>query len=103
MCSDGCEPLNFKRTMKTKPTISEKQILSLLIYQESFHYIQEETGLGFGPIRDDLINLINHRFIEVYNSEQDTSPTTFYDSDRINEFYFKATKTGLRTIQRYAI
>jgi len=88
---------------KIKPTLSERQILDLLIYRESFRYIQSETGLSFGAIRDDLMNLINHGFIEVYETENDFQSATVYDTDRIDLFYFKATKTGLKTIQRYAI
>ena len=41
-----------------KLTDSEKSILRELIFPEPFEHIQEETGLGFGTIRDDLIKLI---------------------------------------------
>ncbi len=90
-------------TMTRKHTLSEKHILSLLIYPESFSYIQSETGLSYGAVRDDLMNLINHGYIAVYKNEKNPVPASFYDTDRIEEFHFRATKTGLKTIQRYAI
>jgi len=89
--------------MITKHTLSEKQILSLLIYPESFSYIRSETGLTYGAVRDDLMNLINHGYIQVYQGELNPVPASFYDTDRIEDYHFKATKTGLKTIQRYAI
>jgi len=87
---------------KEKLTQSEKSILRELIFPESFHHIQEETALPYGAIRDDLIKMINHGYIEVYDAEA-SAPSAFYDSDNIKEFSFKATKTGLKQIQHYAV
>lgn len=88
---------------KVKLTNSEKSILRELIFVESFEHIQEETGLTFGAIRDDLIKLINHGFIEVFKEDLTTSVSPFYDSDNIDRFSFKATSRGLKSIQDYAI
>jgi hypothetical protein len=89
--------------VKIKLTDSEKSILRELIFPEPFEHIQEETGLGFGTIRDDLIKLINHGFIEVYEKYSSSSVSPFYDSDNIDQFSFKATSRGLKSIQDYAI
>ncbi len=86
-----------------KLTESEKSILRELIFPESFGHIQEETNLTYGAIRDDLIKLINHGFIEVYEEGLTTSVSPFYDSDNIDQFFFKATKRGLKSIQTHAI
>ena len=88
---------------KIKLTNSEKSILRELIFPESFDHIQEETGLSYGAIRDDLIKLINHGYIEVYEQDLITSVSPFYDSDKIEQFSYKATKQGLKSIQNYAI
>ncbi len=88
---------------KNKLTTSEISILRELIYPETFLHIQEETGLSYGAIRDDLINLISHGFIEVYDADATTSISPFYDSDQIENFSFKATKRGLKQIQNHAI
>ena len=88
---------------KSKLTPSENSILGELIYPESFAHIREETGLSYGAIRDDLIGLINHRFVEVFDNEASLSPTPFYDADNIEQFYFKATKLGLKKLQNHAI
>lgn len=87
---------------KIKLTESEKFILRELIFPEPFEHIQEETGLGFGTIRDDLIKLINHGFIEVYEKNSGSGISPFYDSDNIDQFSFMATKRGLKSIQNYA-
>lgn len=88
---------------KVKLTNSEKSILRELIFAEPFEHIQDETGLTFGAIRDDLIKLINHGFIEVFEKNTSRSVSPFYDSDNIDQFSFKATSRGLKSIQDYAI
>ena len=90
---------------KTKLTQSELSILRVLIFDEEFSLIQNETGLTSGAIRDDLIKLINHGYIEVYDNRAGYSsiPSAFYDSDHIDQFRFKATKLGLKSIQHHAI
>jgi hypothetical protein len=90
---------------KTKLTPSELSILRVLIFAEDFSLIQSETGLSFGAIRDDLIKLINHGYIEVYDDHVGyaSAPSPFYDSDNIDHFRFKATKLGLKSIQHHAI
>lgn len=90
---------------KTKLTPSELSILRVLIFPEDFELIQTETGLNFGSIRDDLMRLINQGYVEVYDDydEFSTVPSAFYDSDHIDQFRFKATKLGLKSIQHHAI
>lgn len=85
---------------KRKITASERQILTRLIYPESYGVILEETGLQSGELRDDLINLISFGYIEAY--EQDESHialTHFYDTDNLQDFTFRATKKGLSQIK----
>lgn len=88
---------------KIKLTDSERSILRELIFPESFDHLLTETGLSYGAIRDDLITLINLGFIEVYEDRTCNRVTPFYDSDQIDDFYYKATKRGLKSIQNYAI
>lgn len=88
---------------KMKLTPSETAILRALIFPEEFSHIQEETKLSFGAVRDDLIKLINHGFIEVFDESSGPAPTAFYDSDNIEQFSFKATRMGLKRIQNHAI
>jgi hypothetical protein len=88
---------------KQKLTPSETAILRELIFAERFDHIQSETGLTFGAIRDDLMKLINHGYIEVYDEDRGPDPSAFYDSDNIDRFSFKATKLGLKRIQNHAI
>ena len=83
---------------------SEKQILQRLIFPEPYEVIQEETGLSAGALRDDLINLISYRYIEVMNPEnlEQQEGTSFYDADNLHHFSFRATKTGLKQIREIA-
>ncbi|HCD51404.1 MAG TPA: hypothetical protein DEQ34_03085 [Balneolaceae bacterium] len=79
---------------------SEKQILDRLIFPEPYEVIQDETGFASGALRDDLINLINYRLIEVMNTDGDAHSSAFsYDSDNLQQFTFRATKTGLKKIR----
>jgi hypothetical protein len=82
---------------------SEKQILARLIFPEPYEVILEETGLPTGAIRDDLINLINYRLVEVINTDT-ASPVgaSYYDSDNLQNFTYRATKTGLKLIRETA-
>lgn len=86
-----------------KLTPSEKAILRELIFQEPFEHLLSETGYTYGTLRDDLITLINHRLVEVFDKNRGMSASAFYDSDNIERFLFKATKTGLKRIQNHAI
>lgn len=88
---------------KDKLTPSENAILRELIFPEPFSHIEDETGLSYGAIRDDLIKLINHGYIEVFDPATLISVSPFYDSDNIRQFSFKATKIGLKRIQHHAI
>jgi hypothetical protein len=82
---------------------SEKKVLARLIFPESYEVLLDETGLPAGALRDDLINLINYRLVEVMNLEQDMADSTsFYDADNLQDFSFRATKTGLKQIRELA-
>jgi len=86
--------------IKHKISISERRVLQRLIFPESFQVIQEETGLLYGELRDDLINLLNFGFVEAYEDEgTKIALTTFYDSDNLQDFTFRATKRGLSAIK----
>lgn len=82
---------------------SERIIIRELIFPESFSHLIDETGYTFGMIRDDLINLINHGYIEVYSADGLQALSPFYDSDNIDQYSFQATKSGLKTMQNHAV
>jgi hypothetical protein len=82
-----------------KITSSELSILGNLIFPESFGKIMEETGLPYGELRDDLINLLNFGFVEAYaNNDRRITTTGFYDADNLQDFNFRATSKGLSVI-----
>jgi hypothetical protein len=86
-----------------KITKSERAVIERLIFPESFEIIQEETNMQYGELRDDLMNLVNSRLVEVVNTEaNDDSKMAFYDSDNIKQFSFRATKTGLKSLNQSA-
>lgn len=85
---------------KHKISISERKVLERLIFPEQFSIIREETGLQYGELRDDLINLLNFGFVEAYEQNKDKiSLTNFYDSDNLHDFTFRVTKKGLSAIK----
>ena len=78
-------------------------MLKCLIFPEPYEVILEETGSNIGALRDDLINLINYRLIEVINYDKlEEEGTSFYDADNLHQFSFRATKTGLKHIREIA-
>jgi len=82
-----------------KITSSEHSILDQLVFPESFAKIMEETGLPYGELRDDLINLLNFGFIEAFeDDERRVTPSGFYDADNLQDFTFRATSKGLSAI-----
>ncbi|CAN5234856.1 hypothetical protein BH23BAC3_BH23BAC3_07080 [soil metagenome] len=96
-------PPAILQTMARKISKSEQSILRELIFIEPFSHLLEETGISYGALRDDLINLINHGYIEVFSMDGRQSVSPFYDSDKIDQFSFQATKSGLKSIQNYAV
>lgn len=86
-----------------KLTLSEKHVLSFLIYPETFSQVLDESGMHRGSLRDDLMNLVSHGYVEVYDFEGKNMVSPFYDSDNLQNYSFKATKTGLKAIQGYAV
>ncbi len=86
---------------KYKISDSEHRVLERLIFPESFQNIMEETGLQYGELRDDLINLLSFRFVEAYQGDGNRMAlTSFYDSDNLQDFMFRATKKGLSAIKK---
>lgn len=82
---------------KLYPT--EKQVLQRLIFPEPYDVLLEETGLASGALRDDLINLVNFRLVEVIDLDQAPNSVSFYDSDNLQDLSFRATKKGLKQIR----
>ncbi len=87
---------------KRKISKSERKVLERLIFPERFQVIMEETGHLYGELRDDLINLLSFGFVEAYerNGSQITL-TSFYDSDHLQDFTFRATSKGLTEIKSH--
>ena len=87
---------------KRKITKSERQVLEKLIFPERFQVIMEETGHLYGELRDDLINLLSFGFVEAYErSGSKITLTSFYDSDHLQDFTFRATSKGLSEIKSH--
>ncbi|MEO9886104.1 MAG: hypothetical protein ABJR05_06025 [Balneola sp.] len=87
-----------------KLTKSERAVIERLIFPESFETIMEETNMQFGELRDDLMNLVNYRYVQVVDLEDPgDSKMAFYDSDNIKDFSFRATKTGLKSIKQTTV
>lgn len=85
---------------KRKVSTSEQQVLGRLIFPERFETVLEETGLQYGELRDDLINLMSFGFVEAYERRGNKiSLTSFYDADNLQDFTFRATKKGLAQIR----
>lgn len=79
-----------------KLTPSERKILDRLLFPEPYEVIQEETQLQFGEIRDDIINLMNSRLIEVVDPDgSPTSASHAFDSDNIKDSTYRITKSGI--------
>ncbi|MEQ8525868.1 hypothetical protein [Gracilimonas sp.] len=84
-----------------KLTPSEHKILDRLIFPEPFDVLQEETKLQYGELRDDLINLMNSRLIQVVNPDQPEQNGTYYfDSDNVQDSTFRITKSGINHIKK---
>lgn len=85
---------------KHKITDTERRVLEKLIFPEKFQNILDETGLMYGELRDDLINLLSYGFIEAYErSGSKIALTSFYDADNLQDFTFRATSKGLSEIK----
>jgi len=53
-----------------------------------------ETGFQRGELRDDLIQLINARMVEVFDEDK-AHRLNGYDQDHLENFSFRATSKGL--------
>lgn len=82
---------------------TELLVIQQLVYVESFHTIQSDTGLQYGELRDDLINLYDSGYIEVFEDQDTTVPKKlpYFDSDRPQLFSYRATKSGLDAMKRF--
>lgn len=100
----GCSILKVLSSLSMrKLTKSERTVIERLIFPESFDVIMEETEMLYGELRDDLMNLVNYRLVEVVNNDEyNDSKMSFYDSDNIKEFSFRATKSGLKILNQSA-
>ncbi len=93
------EGLYLNRMRKLTP--SERKILDRLIFPEPFSVIMEETELKFGELRDDIINLMNSRLIEVINPDHPAeNRTPFFDSDNVQDATYQITKSGINHMKR---
>lgn len=86
----------------SKITESQRKILGMLIYEESYQHIRQETGLSSGVIRDDLITLLHHNMIEVFEGYGGHigNKVRHFDNDNPELFFYRATKSGLDAIHR---
>jgi hypothetical protein len=83
-----------------KITSSEKMILETLIFVESFQTIRDETSLQYGEIRDDIINMYNAGLIEIFTENaRGLSKIEYYDSDKPEQFLFRATRKGMNALK----
>ncbi len=80
---------------------SERKILGLLIFMEPYDSLLSDSELQPGELRDDLINLIDARLIQVFESKTKTIPVpiSFCDTDHLEEFSFRVTQDGLNAIK----
>lgn len=83
-------------------TESQRLILQLLIFTESYDHIRLETGLSTGVVRDDLITLMHKNMIEVFESQSGTVGTKVrhFDNDHPEDFFYRATKSGLGAMRK---
>jgi hypothetical protein len=80
-----------------KLTPSERNILDRLIFPEPFEVIKEETQLQQGELRDDIINLMNSRLIEVVDPEHPNQNGTIpFDSDNVQDSTYRITQSGIK-------
>lgn len=93
----------FKLICMPSITTSQYQVLQQLVFTESFNSVQAETGLSYGELRDDLINLLSNGLVEVYTDPDEHAfiKRTHFDSDHPNRYYYRATKTGLDAMKTY--
>lgn len=82
-----------------KITSSQKQILSSLVFPESFDTIKEETAFQTGTIRDDLMQLLHMGLIKTLDAEKKVKISPYYDLDNVQDYLFQATQRGLKYIQ----
>ncbi|MEX0845646.1 MAG: hypothetical protein WD022_10205 [Balneolaceae bacterium] len=84
-----------------KLTPTERKILDRLIFPEPYEVIAEETQLKYGEIRDDIINLMNSRLIEVINTDHpDANSTPYFDLDNIRQSTFRITNAGINHMKK---
>jgi hypothetical protein len=77
---------------------SHVQILTCLIYEETFDNIAFETGLPLPALRNDIRDLLTQGMItgRVTGDHADATKLPRYDLDRLEQCSFKATRKGLQ-------
>ncbi|KPQ00519.1 MAG: hypothetical protein HLUCCA01_01240 [Bacteroidetes bacterium HLUCCA01] len=80
-----------------KLTKSEIKVLNQLYHMESMYTLQDETGLQYGELFDDLTNLISSRLIDVFDGASAVKPG-FYDLDNLGDYHFRITRLGISTL-----
>lgn len=81
--------------------ITEYQVLQQLLYVEHFKTVQSDTGLQFGELRDDLINLYNSGMVEIFEGDDSPEKVAYFDSDNPQRYSFRATKAGLDAMKKH--
>lgn len=89
--------------MMGKITASQRRILEILMYVESYEHIREETSLSFGEIRDDLITLSHRNMIEVFEGPDGNigQKVRHFDNDHPESFYYRVTREGMNAMSRH--
>jgi hypothetical protein len=75
---------------------SHIQILSCLVFEESFERIYEETALPLPALRADLRDLLSQGLVlgRVLNDPSDPDKLPRYDLDRLEMCSFRMTRKG---------
>lgn len=84
-------------------TRAHRDILYRLVYIESWSTLLEETAMHAGALRSDLATLVSHGYVEAFEADVDRSISPFLDLDHMEEFRYKATKTGLNAIRNHVV
>ena len=73
-------------------------ILDTLYFVEPFEHIVEEVDAAIPVIRDELRSMIDRRWVHIMEFDQQKSDfvkTRFYDTDRMQDYHYLASKAGL--------
>lgn len=78
-----------------------RQIISLLVFEETFgHLLEDVKGISRNEISDELKTLIAQDFVKPCRDlETDTSSALLYDSDRLDRYSFRLTAKGMKMLE----